>query len=362
MTARVIIGANYGDEGKGTVVATYTKLATSEGKSVLNILTNGGAQRGHTVSTKLGNVTFQHFGSGTYQGANSYYSRYFILNPVQFAKEHKELLVKPKKIFRHPMCRWTTIYDMLANKIELERKKTHDSCCMGVWNTIIRWGPTDVPFTKFMLASEHKRLLYLARIKEYYDQRMTIPSKWKDLWDNPYMAHHFLQDCRYMYEHTEEYNDTIIYNYDEPIFENGQGLALTDNGCNTPDTTPSDTGSSYAVRILSDLGFRSTDVHLYYVSRTYLTRHGDGYLEEEMPRGRVSSSIEEDTANHYNENQGEFRYGKIDYGDVFRRVVRDAGALSYSLVLTHCDEIDNSRDALSHNFETVIKHTPTIEL
>jgi adenylosuccinate synthase len=45
MNARIIIGSNYGDEGKGTVVATYTKQLSN----VLNVLTNGGAQRGHSI-------------------------------------------------------------------------------------------------------------------------------------------------------------------------------------------------------------------------------------------------------------------------------------------------------------------------
>ena len=46
MKARIVAGANYGDEGKGTVVAFYTKNA--EGR-VINVLTNGGSQRGHSI-------------------------------------------------------------------------------------------------------------------------------------------------------------------------------------------------------------------------------------------------------------------------------------------------------------------------
>ena len=71
----IICGSNYGDEGKGTVVANYTKNR----ENVLNVLTNGGAQRGHSILTKDGKITFQHFGSGTYHGADSYYSQFFII-------------------------------------------------------------------------------------------------------------------------------------------------------------------------------------------------------------------------------------------------------------------------------------------
>ena len=135
MKARIVIGANYGDEGKGTVVANYTKNSNN----VLNILTNGGAQRGHSILTKDGNITFQHFGAGTYHGADNYYSRYFILNPMQFVKEYKSLIVKPKNIYRDLSCRWSTPYDSMANLISEEQKGTHASCCMGIWNTIKRY-------------------------------------------------------------------------------------------------------------------------------------------------------------------------------------------------------------------------------
>ena len=94
--ASIVIGANYGDEGKGTVVATQTKHA--EG-SVLNVLTNGGAQRGHSILTEDGSMTFQHFGSGTYHGADSYYSRFFILNPMQFVKEYNTLIINANYLF-----------------------------------------------------------------------------------------------------------------------------------------------------------------------------------------------------------------------------------------------------------------------
>ena len=113
-----VIGANYGDEGKGTVVANYTKNSDN----VLNILTNGGAQRGHSILTKDGNITFQHFGAGTYHGADNYYSRYFILNPMQFVKEYETLIVKPKNIYRDINCKWSTPYDSMANLIQKNKK------------------------------------------------------------------------------------------------------------------------------------------------------------------------------------------------------------------------------------------------
>ena len=51
----MVIGANYGDEGKGQT-ANYLTL---NNKGI--ILNNGGAQRGHTVTTKDGKITFSSF-------------------------------------------------------------------------------------------------------------------------------------------------------------------------------------------------------------------------------------------------------------------------------------------------------------
>lgn len=44
---KVIIGASYGDEGKG--LATDFFAANRGRRDIINVLTNGGPQRGHTV-------------------------------------------------------------------------------------------------------------------------------------------------------------------------------------------------------------------------------------------------------------------------------------------------------------------------
>lgn len=368
MKARVVIGANYGDEGKGTIVAKYTSEAVQRGENVLNVLTNGGAQRSHTVKTKSGDMTFQHFGSGTYFGANSYYSRYFILNPVQFAAEYRRLLVKPHLIYRDRTCLWTTIYDMMANKIEEELKGTHDSCCMGVWNTIKRFSPNNAYgatyFDTFMALPQTAKLSYLMNIKKFYERRLDISDDWKKVWHSESLALHFLEDCQFMFDRTlpvENCSDMSLY--DTIIFENGQGLMLSDRGYDTREATPSNTGAWCALRLLNGIPNSLSspiDVELHYVSRTYLTRHGDGHLQDETPKEFISSAIAEDTANHYNENQGHFRYGKMHYDDMFIRVSEDAGALPYTLELTHCDEVDNVEEARMYFRNIKVNESPLI--
>lgn len=339
MKARIVIGSNYGDEGKGTVVATYTKKS----KNVLNVLTNGGAQRGHSILTEHGSTTFQHFGSGTYHGADSYYSCYFILNPMQFVQEYESLIVKPNRIFRDAYCLWTTPYDSMANLISEQQKNRHASCCMGIWNTIKRSKDMKarVTFDDFMkMADDVARIKYLTGIKKYYERNLQIPDAWKPVWNGENMMFHFINDCRFMAGHTIACGTGCLFDYENVIFENGQGLLLCDTGRDTYDTTPSNTGVEYALSILSEIGVGNEDITAHYVTRPYLTRHGDGNLTNEQTRNILSAGVAEDRTNHFNDGQGEFRYGALDIDSLKERVMNDAKGLNFELEVTHCDEMD----------------------
>lgn len=346
MKARIIIGANYGDEGKGTVVANYTKKAKD--KLVLNVLTNGGSQRGHSILTNDGNITFQHFGAGTYYGADNYYSRFFILNPMQFVIEYNNLIIKPKHIYRDKLCRWSTPYDSMANLIEEEQRKRHASCCMGIWNTIKRYKElSSYLFDYFVKLDDLEKYKYLNFIKNYYEKYIDIPEKWKNIWNSTGIMIHFIKDCNFMYEHTKVI-DLSNLEYDELIFENGQGLLLCDTGKDTYDTTPSNTGINYSLELLNDLKIK--DITAHYVTRPYLTRHGDGEMLDESARCYLSSHVERDRTNHYNEGQGAFRYGKLDIDSLRQRILKDSKNIKVEIELTHCDEMDRVEE-----FEKIFK-------
>ena len=351
MKARIVIGSNYGDESKGTIVAAYTK----QSENVLNILTNGGAQRGHSILTKDGNITNQHFGSGTYFGAANYYSRFFILNPMQFVKEYKTLIVKPK-IFRDARCLWSTPFDSIANAIEEERKGTHGSCRMGIWNTIKR--TREMGFHPFDMFLQNSPTLWLQKVRRYYERNMVIPESWKSIWNAPGLVQHFIEDCQFMFLHTKVCELSSL-NYDNLIFENGQGLLLCDTGKDTFDTTPSNTGILYSLELLKDLP--EMDVTAHYVTRPYLTRHGDGHIEGKVANNySLSYSVEEDRTNHFNEAQGVFRYGKLDIGALKERIEKDARDVSYVLEVTHCDEMDREREFRQLFKDVSFRDTPLV--
>lgn len=49
MTARIVIGKNFGDEGKGLAVDYFSRIAAMNQQPCLVVRHNGGAQAGHSV-------------------------------------------------------------------------------------------------------------------------------------------------------------------------------------------------------------------------------------------------------------------------------------------------------------------------
>ena len=140
MKSYAVIGANWGDEGKGLI----TDYLCRQVENPLVIRYNGGAQAGHTVVTPEGNKhIFSHFGSGTFTGAPTFLSKYFIVNPILFRKEYnsiEENITKNPIVVVSPDCIITTPFDMMINQaIEEKRNKNrHGSCGYGIFETIHR--------------------------------------------------------------------------------------------------------------------------------------------------------------------------------------------------------------------------------
>ena len=134
----VVIGAAYGDEGKGQ---TVYNLATPD--SVV-VRFNGGAQAGHTAEHEGVRHVHSHFGSGTMKGCATYLSRFFVCHPVMFKDEWEELAGKmdePPKVFVSPDSFVTTPYDAILNVLgECHRgNDRHGSCGVGFGETIERY-------------------------------------------------------------------------------------------------------------------------------------------------------------------------------------------------------------------------------
>jgi adenylosuccinate synthase len=366
-----VIGSNFGDEGKGLMTDYFCHQSIAKKEKCIVVCHNGGSQRGHTVTCadKLYQHTFRHLGSGTLAGADTYWSKDFILNPMMFRKEHEDLVSRgyETKIYVHKNCRVSTPYDMMLNQIieDSRGENRHGSCGMGIWETVQRYENYDYADT-FMTIEE----LFNVPIKDVYNMLTTIrdeyvfhrleengipcvPKDWEGVLNKDYLSA-FVTDLTYMYANVKVVPDDMFLNdYDCIVFENGQGLLLDQNISGYGEnTTPSNTGCRNILDICNNLNIERG--LLCYVSRTYLTRHGNGRFDEECAKEEISLNIKPDMTNVANPFQGKLRYGKLSEESLALRVQEDSkGINTYiwetALAITHCNENEIDLEYLYEN-------------
>ena len=352
---KVVIGAGYGDEGKGLMTDYFTK----EDRNCLVVLSNGGAQRGHTVTRGGIRHVFHHFGSGSLSGADTYLSSFYILNPMYFVREYEELVSCQREpaVFRDRSCIWTTPFDMMINQIAEESRGDlrHGSCGAGIWETVVRSEKMHTPLDTFSGGGPGgvgDLRDYLREIRDcYLPGRLKelgvdcLPEQWKGLIEDEGLIDHFIEDVFFMMEHTVPCGREVLRPYDRIIFENGQGLLLDRSRPDKKHTTPSNTGLENAAQIIRDTGLSKCPVEVCYVTRTYLTRHGAGPFPGECRKEEINPAMT-DRTNMPNPFQGTLRYGIIDTARLMQGMITDFTKYTrndpwdMTLAITHLNETD----------------------
>lgn len=368
MQIEAVIGANYGDEGKGL----FTEYLCRNRPSPLVVLSNGGCQRGHTVSNAEKGIrhVFHHFGSGTLLNVPSVFSKTFLLNPIKYIEEKKELESIGIKLtaFRAPGCLVQLPCDMLTNQaIERARGRgRHGSCGWGIWETKVRNSEHALlSFEQFASYDCKKKIAtYLECLEWQIENRLKgvhapmYAEELRYIKDNGFIAH-FIKDFEDMAREVKALdNDCLLeadlgicgFDVETLVVENGQGLLLDkkyapidENGRTDVHTTPSSCGMAGVVDAVGD-GADASSVTANYISRTYFTRHGAGPFPEED-----ASIMFKDVTNIPNDYQESLRFGKIDEksaAQLLARIAHDAlggcvpNANRYNLVMTHCNEVE----------------------
>lgn len=331
MIARVVIGSSFGDESKGLMV---DYLCSSQDAGIV-VRHNSGAQCGHTVVTPEGERhVFRHVGSGTFCGVPTYLSSYFVLNPIPFMQEREQLITLGyhPEVYAHPDCLVTTFMDMLINQAREEKrgKKRHGSTGIGFHETIVRSNVPELKITMSDLWNGGKRLKdQLSEICGKYTKFRCGDSL--DGLDVEKAITVFIEGCEHF---AQCINPLGIGQCKDPVFEGAQGLLLDQNNKEFfPHVTHSNTGMKNVEILCTQAGISKKEI--YYVSRTYLTRHGAGPLP-----GEDSSMSFEDDTNKLNRFQGELRFAPLDVPCLKDRIRKDAGSNPYKLVFTHCDQLD----------------------
>lgn len=380
---KIIIGANYGDESKGLVTRQFVKNT----KNPIVIFHNGSAQRGHTVDYNPAyRHVYHHFGCGTADGAPTYFADTFWIHPMEFHREWLQLEkegIKVPNCFYHPNALIITPFDMLVDHATeayigwQHGEREHGSCGYGTWCATDRWpfynfstkiwleavfsGYNKGHYNELMKLSfnECLRQLYLRgvdldRIPEYKHYfNIDDPSYTMTL-------QNFLNDLKFFFLHCLEKDFTSIYHDYNLIFENAQGLGL-DQNCGKEWHTTSNTGLINPYNMLKS--YKDFNAEVCYVTRSYLTRHGIGDLEEEAPKKEINSTMH-DATNIPNEFQGSLRYGYLEDKEQVARIKKDFAPVvndsrfRKTMAVTHCNEFPDLQlkaEYISNNPYSLLK-------
>jgi adenylosuccinate synthase len=362
MKSSVVIGANWGDEGKGLMTDYLCRLH----KADLVVRFNGGAQAGHTVVTPKGKRhIFSHVGSGYFAGVPTYLSEYFILNPIIFKKECEDLKISDGyKIYISPACRVTTYWDMLANRCleQMRGNKAHGSCGCGINETIERdRNFTDLSARTWAAESAEKMEIYLTEITKFWMNQLLDAKRMYDIEDlpdwtmdafarNEEINRQFIEDAYSMLSIVKIVNDSNNFwdNFNYAVFEGAQGLGLDQFYGNYPHVTRSNTGIRNVIELQRNGNYRggtNFDIdEIIYVSRTYETRHGnDPFFSV---HGKMPEKVQ-DLTNVPNEWQGAMQFKELVYTNLGRRIMLDiaannlhsyGGQKKIKLAFTHTDQ------------------------
>lgn len=342
----VVIGAQYGDEGKGK---TVDWLCRTKSPRATVVRFNGGAQAGHTVVSGNKRHVFHHFGSGSLAGRPTFLSQYFVCNPSVFLKEREALVqlggnTKVEINIHSPI---TTPYDVLMNHVkELMRGNArHGSCGMGFAETLEREqvDPSlaiHVEDLYFPVRVEH-RLRAIRKHTQANLEYMKVP---RSIIEQVGADAESIDPNRFMWV-LAEFTALITARgrplpYDDIVFEGAQGLLLDQHKGAFPYVTRSNTGMANVHRLLKAAGV-SDSVNTWYCSRPYVTRHGEGPLSNTLTEDSLKKFS--DATNVPNPWQGSLRLGSLYFQGLWQRIENDAEGHPYiksnNLVFNCCDHL-----------------------
>ena len=339
MRTIAVIGKNFGDEGKGF---TCSRLASSLKKSLI-IKHNGGGQAGHTVEDPKGKWRFIHhqIGAGAEYHVPTLFADSFMPDLFQLGKEVKdftELFGFQPILNSEKNARITTIDDVLLNMgAELARgKNRHGSCGMGIEECVQR-NAAGYGITVEELATWSKQDLLdrLKKIrKEYTGRRAEIlgiqaPNPYYVMLNNETVLENFVEEVKENVKLLSlvDADRKWLEEFQHLIFETGQGLLLDqDYETYAPHLTSSKTGIHNTAIFLDKRGLSLDEA--IYVTRPYVTRHGNGPLPCEVERSELPG-VGEDLTNQPNEWQGTLRYAKHESLEAFfAPVLRDRDSVN----------------------------------
>lgn len=357
MNVHIIIGKNFGDEGKGLATDYFAARSQADGNTCIVVRYNGGGQAGHTVDLPHNRFIFHQLSSGSFRDADTYWAQPFLPDLYKLPEEAEDFCAlhgKLPKIYAHPLCRCVYIDDILLNMaLETFRgDNRHGSCGMGINEAVVRSAKPEYclylgELCNISAGEIHSRLEKIR--KSHVPQRLTELGlslhklgEYGELLSDPYVLLNVAEQMHRASQIITITEASVLRDYNDIIFEGAQGLLLDEDFLHfAPHLTSSKTGCDNPVSIIKE---QLTDVtpELVYVTRTYVTRHGAGPLPYESLWEPSLCSVSDPT-NITNEWQGHLRTAPHGSPEEFFAPLR-ADSLkapdnyTISCMLTHLNE------------------------
>lgn len=326
----IVLGSFFGDEGKGQTVHNLCKQHPRAKTIVIRF--SGGHQVGHTVRHGELEHTFSNYGSGTLLGVPTYWSQYCTVDPITTMAELKDLNklgISPEIIY-HPLCEVVTPFDVISQWNNEENLK-HGTVGTGFKSTLDRVAAGYHITVRDCANIMVLRTKMASLIKNYYDFNSELPMCNIDEW------------CVKVYEYFKSvsvYDERYLLNYKYRVFEGSQGILLDQRFGIMPYCTPSNTTCQNAMEIINRINIKNVLTNHVYVTRPYITRHGNGPIPSAKPVIEVN-----DPNNKFNEFQKTLRATEFDV-ELFRHSLLVNSTFTPRhhmhrrvLVVTHRDEI-----------------------
>lgn len=313
MKAKIVIGLGFGDEGKGVI--TSSLVSGSDNPMVVRF--NGGHQAGHTVISNGKRHVFSSFGSGTLQGAPTYWSHFCTVFPKALLREFDLLKKFNPILYIDPLCPITTPFDISANQKDCK----DGSVGVGFGKTIQR---QEDHFTLFAKDLKHRSVLKikLDQIAKYYGSGSEADKQ------------KFLLDVEEMLS-IQNIKIRRPQHIGDLIFEGAQGILLDQTFGFFPHVTRSNTTSKNALSLIP----KEYKSEIFLVTRAYQTRHGNG----PMTGDPIKLKNNENETNVNNTYQGEFRTSTLDLGLINYAIECEeliSNNIPKKIVMTCCDQVE----------------------
>ncbi|WP_347219763.1 adenylosuccinate synthetase [Chryseobacterium sp.] len=338
--AKIVIGLGFGDEGKGI---TTDFLAQQNPESVV-IRFSGGQQAAHTVMMDDRKHIHSSFASGALRGLPSYFTEHCTIHPLFLLNEREELKTKNgnTELHIHPLAKVTTPFDVWQNRNN-SKNLEHGTCGKGVGATMKR---NESPYKLFAIDLIAPREMLVEKLKGIAYYYGFMEGEQIDEQIKP-----FLEAIDQVDWKINDYD--YLNSFENLIFEGSQGILLDMDHGVFPNVTYAHTTSKNAYEVCKKLNIE--DIEMYYVTRSYATRHGNGWMSNEKELALRNN--EEETCT-FNEYQKELRFGSLDYKLLNYALKLDGAYISSTkktLVITCLDQIDEDFkfDQLEMKFDTV---------